>query len=385
MTRPFLFALVFLCCHLLTAQGEDEIASFSAQGYVKQLQSVIKIDGFNSYLVDNLLHNRINLKYEPSTNFLFSVDFRNRIFYGDLVKINPLFTENIENANNNFFDLSIHWVDKSDFLINTTIDRAYVQYVKGNFETRFGRQRINWGISTIWNPNDLFNAFSFTDFDYEERPGSDAVRVKYYTGVASSVEFAANIGKTWGDRVIAGLYKWNMSQYDIQVLAGIANREWVIGGGWAGNIKTAGFKGEWSYFIPQEKSGSNSFALTAAVDYVFSKGLYISAGYLYNSNGATKGSLSDIFNFELSAKNLYPFRHSSVISLAYPITPLLNASLAVIYSPVVSRPLFLNPSFTFSIAQDWDLDLVGQLAYNRDNGKYRSPVKALFIRLKFSF
>ena len=34
-----------------------------------------------------------------------------------------------------------------------------------------GRQRINWGQTFVWNVNDVFNAYSYFDFDYKERPG----------------------------------------------------------------------------------------------------------------------------------------------------------------------------------------------------------------------
>jgi hypothetical protein len=370
----------------LSGQEEEKPSAWKIQGYVKQLQSVFDIDGFNTYLLDNLVHNRLNIRYEPSENFQVAVDFRNRLIYGDLVKLSPAYAAQIEKGNNDFFDLSVHLVDRNDWLVNSTIDRAYLQYIKGPWEFRAGRQRINWGISTIWNPNDLFNAFAFTDFDYEERPGSDAVRIRYYRGFASSIEIAVSAGDTWNDRVAAVLYKWNVAQYDFQVLAGFARQYWAIGGGWAGNLKTAGFKGEWTYFIPTaDVSGDQSLALTAAIDYVFSNSLYLSAGYLYNSNGKTGGTLSELFTFELSAQNLYPFLHAIVTSLAYPITPLLNSSLALIYSPVSSHPLFINPGLTLSVAQSWDLDLVGQLAFNKENGHYESPVAAGFLRLKFSF
>ena len=78
-------------------------------------------------------------------------------------------------------------------VFNTTIDRVFLEYNKNDWEVRVGRQRINWGINLAWNPNDVFNAYSFFDFDYEERPGSDAIRIRKYTGIASSVELAANI------------------------------------------------------------------------------------------------------------------------------------------------------------------------------------------------
>jgi hypothetical protein len=66
---------------------------------------------------------------------------------------------------------------------------AYLDYTAGKWQFRVGRQRINWGVNLVWNPNDVFNSFSYFDFDYEERPGSDAVRVQYYTGTTSSASW----------------------------------------------------------------------------------------------------------------------------------------------------------------------------------------------------
>ncbi|MEZ4983057.1 MAG: hypothetical protein R2769_16025 [Saprospiraceae bacterium] len=85
---------------------------------------------------------------------------------------------------NDYFDLSIEGADQMGVAAQMMLDRLFVQYTYKQFEARLGRQRINWGISTIWNPNDIFNAYNFSDFDYEERPGSDAMLLKYYIGYA---------------------------------------------------------------------------------------------------------------------------------------------------------------------------------------------------------
>ena len=382
--RHWLIGLIFIHTAPLFAQ-EDKPKNWSLNGYVKQLHSVFKIDGFDTYFMDQLIHNRLNFKWYPSDQFSLIAEARNRIFYGDLVKLTPDYAAQIELANNDYLDMSFHLVNKPDWVINSTVDRFFLQFNQGNVEARVGRQRINWGISTVWNPNDLFNAFAFTDFDYEERPGSDGLRIKYYTGVAGSIEIASNAARSWGKRVIAGLFKFNAAQYDFQILTGVANRDLVLGGGWAGNIKNSGFKGEWSYFTPlNEDDDDPSIALTTAFDHSFSNSLYINLGYLYNSNGKTSGSLAELFSFELSAKNLYPFRHAIFVSGGYPVTPLINANLAIIYSPVRSHPLFLNPTFTLSIAQNWDLDLVGQVAFSK-TAAFRNAVTAAFLRTKFSF
>lgn len=309
---------------------------------------------------------------------------RNRIFYGDLVKANPNFGAQVDDANNDFFDLSTVLLNRGDLVVHSMIDRFYLEYIKGDWEVRFGRQRINWGINTIWNPNDIFNAYSFTDFDYEERPGSDAVRVKYYTGFASSIEIAAKIFDA-PDKAVAGLlWKLNKWNYDFQFLAGLANEDLVFGGGWAGNIKNLGFKGEFSYFHALSDSLDNSFSGTLGLDYSFEKGLYLSSGFLYNSNGSGNVGSSTLFTSEISAKNLYPYEYAIFAQAACPLSPILSTGIAVIYSPVEIHPLFINPTITYSIAQNWDLDLVGQIVFNKTS-RYESPTQVIFLRLKFSY
>ena len=64
------------------------------------------------------------------------------------------------------------------------------------WELTLGRQRINWGVNLAFNPNDLFNAYSLIDFDYQERPGSDAIRFQYFTNELSSFETAVQFGKS---------------------------------------------------------------------------------------------------------------------------------------------------------------------------------------------
>ncbi|RME98139.1 MAG: hypothetical protein D6772_09455, partial [Bacteroidetes bacterium] len=227
-------------------------------------------------------------------------------------------------------------------------------------------------------------AYNFTDFDYEERPGADALRIRYYTGYAASVEVALRGADHLNQSVLAGRWVFNQSSYDIQVIGGYAQGSWVVGGGWAGNLKNAGFKGEVSWFIDPTTS-RNSFALTANVDYAFEKGLYLNAGGLYNSEGETEAAVLNLFTFELSARNLYPYRWTSFVQLSYPLSPLMNVGMATLYSPVRSHALFVNPTLTYSIANNWTLDLIGQLVFNKEAAGFRSPLQIVFMRLKFSY
>lgn len=362
-------------------QNEKPV-NWSLTGYVKNLQTVLFVE--DSYLQDNLIHNRLNFRWFLDDAWTVRADLRSRFFWGDLVKANPFYGDLTDQASNDWLDLSVVPLNDNNLVFHSVLDRLYLEYTKDNWEIRLGRQRVNWGISTVWNPNDIFNAFSFTDFDYEERPGSDAIRIKYYTGVASSVELVVKGFDDFDQAVMAGMWKFNKWAYDFQFLAGVVQQDFAIGTGWAGNLGTAGFKGEATYFLPMEDGATASFAMALGVDYAFSNSLYLNVGYLYNGSGTTSAGVGGLFNFQLSARNLYPYKHALFIQQSYPLTPLLSASLAFIYSPVEVHPLFINPVLTYSIKENWDLDLVGQIVFNEDEG-YRSPVQAVFLRTKYSF
>lgn len=379
------FILLLLPSFLLSQNEEEK--NWALTGYLKNMQTWLFFNDLpqDAFLQDNLIHNRLNFTYYANEQWTIRADLRSRAFFGDLVRAQPNYAGLIDNVNNDYFDLSMVLLDRPSWVVHSILDRLYVEYAEGDWELRIGRQRVNWGISTIWNPNDVFNAFAFTDFDYEERPGSDALRVRYFLDYASSFEIAVKAADRIDETVIAALWKFNKGNYDFQILSGLVQNEWVIGGGWAGNIKNAGFKGEWSYFVPLEERGKNSFALTLGLDYVFENGIYGNIGYLYNSNGSTNANIVGLFDFELSAKNLYPYRHALVMQASYPITPLLNGGAAIIYSPVDVHPLFINPTITYSIANNWDIDMVGQIVMNDQQGRYKSPLQAIFLRLKWSF
>lgn len=393
--KYLLIILVFI--GLSKLQAQDESAKIEINGYVKNLQTLLFFNDaypdvqqfklVDTFLQDNLIHNRFNVKWSINEHWNFKADVRTRIFFGDLVRANPNYAQSIDNVNNDYFDLSLVLLDHNSFVMHSMLDRLYVEYYDDDWEVRLGRQRINWGISTVWNPNDIFNAFAFTDFDYEERPGSDALRIKRYTGFASSIELAVKAFDTWQAATAAMLWKFNKGTYDIQLIGGVAQNELVIGGGWAGNLKNAGFKGETTFFHAMDGSAENSFAATVGVDYAFENSLYTSIGYLYNSNGSTRADVGNLFAFELSAKNLYPYRHAIFTQVSYPFSPLINGGIATIYSPVHTHALFVNPTFTVSVAQNWDLDFVGQIVLNESNVKkrYVSPIQALFLRLKLSY
>ena len=265
------------------SEGQDiQPSKFSINGYISNMQSVMFTEADGEWLSDNLIHNRINLNWYPNTHLTASLQFRNRFMYGQTIELFPGYAESIDNENS-FFDLSLNILNEKSFFLNSTIDRAYLQYTRGSFVATAGRQRINWGQSFVWNPNDIFNVQNYFDFDYIEKPGSDALRFQYYTGYASGAEVAAKLDGN--DKVTAaGYYRFNKWNYDFQFLGGVfAESDYVAGAGWSGSVKGAGFRGETSYFRPVKNFADTSgiFYLDLSGDYTFRNSLYIQVEGLY--------------------------------------------------------------------------------------------------------
>lgn len=214
-----------------SAISQEKQKFLTLNGYISTMQSVTFDSLSGPFINDNLIHNRLNLKGYVNENITFAAEFRNRLFTGDMVRYVPSFSEMIGN-DQGWADLSWNILNEQSFLLNTTIDRLWVDFNYGKFQARAGRQRINWGQALVWNPNDIFNAYSFFDFDYIERPGSDAVRLQYYPTYSSALELAVKADHN--DNIsAAALYRFNKRGYDIQFIAGyVESQDLMAGAGW---------------------------------------------------------------------------------------------------------------------------------------------------------
>ena len=381
------FLAITNTCLSVYAQDSTTVASWIGfQGYLKDLQGIYFVDDLSSLSSSNLIHNRLSFQFNFSPSFSGRLDLRNRIFWGDQLQLIPGFSKIIDN-DNGLVDMSYVWVDEKNFIIHSMIDRAFIQYSSGQWNMRFGRQRINWGLNTIWNPNDIFNAYNFLDFDYEERPGNDAIQVQHFFRNNSSAEVAVRPGERKDESVAALLYRFNTSKYDFQVLGGIYYSDFILGGGWAGNIKEAGFKGEVSYFHPKHIIGDTpgSISLSVMADQTFKGNWYVSVSFLYNSNPISLPvTASGIYSQDLSAKNLFPYEFTYYAGAVKSLTPITVLSAAIIYSPT-NNNLILFPSFSWNVANNFDVGLIVQSAFSRIQDRYRTQGNNIFIRSKWSF
>lgn len=379
MKLVFIIGFLFKTCCILSQDSTIQKSTWSLSGYIKDIGWVRFSQRFVDPAFTNLIHNRINLHWNAAKKWSGRLEFRNRFYYGDDVKSIPGFKQMLRNQNE-AFNLSLQPFNTTFAILHTNVERAWIEYRKKKWNLRAGRQRINWGITNTWNPNDLFNTYNFLDFDYEERPGSDAVKAQYMVNDLSNIEIAA--AATGNRPILAARYFTNYHQYDLQVNAGTYQNHFTVGIGWAGSIGNVGFKGESQYFSTTRDSASR-LLLSLEGDYTFKKGWYLSAAFLYNEKGLDS-SVTDFskLSFSVSPRNLMPTKWNLLVTASKEFTPLFSGNISIMYAPAVNL-FILFPTFKYNLQTNLDLDLVWQSFFISKG--FQDISHTAFLRLRWSF
>jgi hypothetical protein len=376
--KHLLFTII---CALFTIHSNAQELS----GYVSEMPSVIWQNQSSDIWWQNLLHNRLNFSWQMSENWRIDAGMRNRFMTGSEAMLNPEST-GFDKA---WADLSWNWATGQKALGNTAFDRLHITFEKEKWKLQLGRQRINWGQTFVWNPNDMFNTYSFFDFDYPERSGCDAFRGTYFHNETASSELAASLNRD-GKVTAALLHHWNWKNFDYQLIAGEQNEtDLVVGGAWTGDFKGLNFRGEFSYFHPFENLAdtNGTVALSVGLDYLFSNSLMLQTEVLYNNVGNTfsGNGLMGLYAAPLSAEYLSICDWNVFAQASYPITPRLNASLSGMYF-VDIQSCYAGLSLDYSVIENLDFSFITQYFSTIGNSELGDMRFLLaFARLKYSF
>jgi hypothetical protein len=381
--KKHLVVVIFLFLHSVILISQDK-KSITLNGYITTMQNATfdSLSGAVSY--ENILNNRLNFKGYFNEHLTFAAEFRNRLFTGDMVKSYPGYAK-MTGTDEGWADMSWNIASENSFFINTTVDRLWLDLNYEKVQVRIGRQRINWGQTFVWNPNDIFNAYSFFDFDYVERPGSDAVRLQYYPTSSSTVEVAAKADHN-NNITTAGLYRFNKWGYDIQFLGGYSNSsDIVLGTGWSGSIGSLSFEGEGTWFHPLEPFGDTTgiIIITAGIDKTFKDNSMAQLQLMYCNKPLKPDSFTSLYSGSLSAKELAFSEFSAFGQFTWAATPLLNIGISAIWFPDLDG-YFAGPTIDYSLAENIDFSLVWQHFSSIIAGA-RTNTNLVFLRLKYSF
>ena len=389
--------LTLLVVFLLSIQSYPQYSSFDYNGYAKYLFSSTKYPNINDRLYDHLLHLRLNTKYYATQNLTAAMELRFRTFYGESAYKIPNYRQLIQ-TERDFVELDFFLWDTKYSIGYLEVDRLYLDFVKNDLEVTVGRQRISWGTCWVWNPTDLFNPLNVLDFDYEERPATDAIRVQYYTGPVTKIEVSYKPANDPYNQILAGLFSLNKWDYDFNFIGGMKYKRWLAGFSWAGDILGAGFRGE--LLVSQKPDSAEtvvyrtplqtislddktmtSFALSG--DYTFPNTFYIHTELLYNNIGVTKNTL--LYQPAAGSLGLLTAARWSIYQeFSYDITPLLRGSIFGIYNPN-DYSYVIVPSLSYSVITNLDLYLISFFFEGNPLTEYGDYGTTYYVRLKYSF
>lgn len=142
-----------------------------------------------------------------------------------------------------------------------------------------------------------------------------------------------------------------------------------------------------SYFIPTRNTveGQQTFSFSIMADQTFKNDWYLSLAGLYNNNPTNAFVAAGSFNnFNLSAKNLFPFRYNFYTTIVKTISPIKSINLSLIYSPE-KNTLILVPVYAWNVATNFDLDFTAQSFFVEQNRLYKNVTTEVYIRGRWSF
>lgn len=377
---------VLLFVALIVAAPAQAQSKFDLSGFWETI-AIAVIGPPESVPMTNQFNARLDLRWYPTDGWEGYAAGRVLTTYGGVVEAIPGYGD-LVTLDPGWLDLTYTISSANDHVAYLNFDRFSIQHTRGNLELQAGRQRVNWGMNMVWNPNDIFNASSFFDITYIEKPGSDSMRVRYYTGPVSTAEAAVKVD--FDNRVTAaGMFRTNVGGYDLQAFVGSVQGAAGAGLGWSGQLGTAGFNGELTYFgaggdgtITDEQ-----FIASAGANYTFSNSLMLTTEFIYNSLGTTDpvGTNPILGTIFVDARTLSLARWNVMAAAQYQLSPLTRLGLASVFNPN-DRSAYVSPQVDYSLSNNITLSAAGQLQFGDVETQFSSDNgSSLFAWLKGSF
>ena len=364
--------------------------SWDLNGYLTYLSTVNFIDNDNTdNTVDHLVEQRFNYEYRFNPQFHFNGSLRNRLFSGDSAELSGY--GDLIAQDSGYLDLSSNSIDKNGLVVNHQLDRIYLSYLNPDWQLRGGRFRINWAMNTLWSPNDIFNAYSIYDFNYTQRAGSDALLVQRKLGFASSLALVYNPNKNSELNSVIGRYLFNQQGWDVQLLAGKANLDYLLAAGFAGDIKGAGLRGELTWLKPSQDQWNGQTVQESGLASMESDYSFVSQAnwmgriaVLYISNPQEELSAVQFLNLPSTVRTLSFAEFTYYADLSFDLSALSRVTLSGSYYSDGS--LFIGLSDSYSLAENCQLLAVLQRFMGSSASLFgKTPYLSASAQIKWSF
>lgn len=260
------------------------------------------------------------------------------------------------------------------------LDRLSVEIHLAPLELSVGRLPLNYSVTHILTPNDLFAPFSAAAINKIYKPGVDALRANYALSPLASVELAAVLGSN-----ADGVPRWTQSAliaratmvaWEVQwaVLGGKLAQRWFVGASLQGEMGPFGVRAEGHVGFPDEDADGVLDAdeisaegllgrevhlrVAAGIDKSFEwRNLNVAFEAMYLSDGAWR---SDGYVARLARRSpdelLYLNRMYLGLSVGGEILPILRAMALALWNTQDGSGLAMA-SLVYSAADEVDVAL----------------------------
>ncbi len=329
-----IYGIFFTCVFYLPlnaqSAGSDE-TSFDFSGYIMELP-----------VYEHLQPTLAQLSNSQSSEFtnLARARLRPTLHIGDNTKIGLEYEiDALYFLQNTVFSLnsptpvrqavSLHWqpVTKKHFTASHYIDRLYFDHDFSFGKLVLGRQRISWGTGRVWNPTDIFNPINPANFGKIEKDGSDAASLKFDLGQLTNLQLVYNAEYHFTSSDYAARFRTNVLGYDFSVMSGFADKRFVSGGDFAGDIGGAGIRGE--ALVSSDALYRTGYFIKwiLGADYQFTDKLYGMFEYYHNGQGALNKMNYDLAG--LSNGTLLNLAKDYLVAAGtYQVHPLVSISIS---------------------------------------------------------
>jgi hypothetical protein len=266
----------------------------------------------------------------------------------------------------------------SSFAVFNDIDRAYFTISYDMADIYLGRQAIAWGSARVINPTDIFTPYAFNELDVEDRPGTDAIRVRAPISFMGEIDAGYIFGEDFefDNSAIFLRSRFYYRRTDIALIVAGFRENLLMGFDLTRSIVGAGFWVEGGYVIVDaldgegRNNGKDYFRSSMGVDYSLRDGTYLFAEYHFNQAGASEPSkyLPRLEEAAYKEGSVYLLgKHYLAPGISYQATPLIIISGEALVN-LTDPSLLLAPQVEYDIAQDIYLSAGAYL------GSGKSPV-----------
>ena len=120
LSKSTFFLFLLMLFTLSSFSQEKKPRNWSMNGYVKDLQMIMFTEINQEWITNNIIHNRLNFKWYPSTSLTLKVEMRNRFIYGEMVKDPVMDYAKYVDVESGILDLSDVLLKGKSFLLSSS-------------------------------------------------------------------------------------------------------------------------------------------------------------------------------------------------------------------------------------------------------------------------